>query len=67
MLFWGTDIYLVLVSVHQCIVSRVRGPVAKQYLLFRDAPHMAVAAASILNELELVAYTACDVINDQQV
>jgi len=26
--------------------------VAKQYFLFRDAPHMAAAAALILNELE---------------
>jgi len=46
---------------------RVRGPVAKQYLLFRDAPHIAVAAALIFKELELVAYTACDAINGQQV
>jgi len=32
-------------------------------VLIQDAPHMAVAAALILNESELVVCAVCDVIN----
>jgi len=64
-LFWGTDIQLVVKSVRYCIVLGVTRPVAKQCLLFRNAPHTVVAAAVILNELDVC--TACDVINGQQV
>ena len=39
---------------------------AKQCFPFRDAPHMAVAAALILNESELVVCRVGDVINGQQ-
>jgi len=45
---------------------RGEGACGKAMLSFRDAPHMAVAAALILNESELVVCRVGDVINGQQ-
>jgi len=42
-----------------------RGQMAEQYLFFYNASLTAAAGVLVLNDLELVARTACDVINGQ--